>query len=155
MAWVGIIARNEKGEVLTGMSKKFPASSPLMAEALGFREALAFADSLGMRCILVENDNLELIQACRNEMKRGEILNVVKDISTLKGNFQMAGVTWISREGNRPAHHLAQLAKRGCLPSNWSWNPPLSLKSLLVADRNLAISDDFPFDPGSGPNQTR
>lgn len=43
-----------------------------MAEALSFREALAFADSMEMEAILVENDCLELIQACRNEIRRGE-----------------------------------------------------------------------------------
>lgn len=98
-----------------------------MAEALSFRKALAFADSMGMEAILVENDCLELIQACRNEIRRGEIFNVVKDIITFKKHFQRAGFTWISREDNRVAHHIAHLARRGGLPSNWFWNPPLSL----------------------------
>lgn len=62
-----------------------------MAEALSFREALAFADSMGMDKIVVENDCLDLIKACRNEIIRGEIFNVVKDIIALKNSFQSAG----------------------------------------------------------------
>lgn len=120
-----------------------------MAEALSFREALAFADSMGMDKIVVENDCLHLIKAYRNEMNRGEIFNVVKDIIALKNRFQSAGFTWVSREGNKVAHQIAHLGGKGLLPSNWVWNLPHSLISLLQADMSSRRSSSFPFDPGS------
>lgn len=148
-ASAGIIARNDRGDILAGLTKCFPATSPLMAEALSFREALAFADSMGMDKIVVENDCLDLIKACRNEIIRGEIFNVVKDIIALKNSFQSAGFIWVWREGNKVAHHIAHLGSRGLLPVNWVWNLPQSLIPLLQTDKNLGRSSSFPFDPGS------
>lgn len=148
MAWVGIIARNENGEVVAGLTKIVPATSPLMAEALSFRGTLDFAVNMGITRIIVENDCLELIQACREEIVRGEIYNIVKDVITLRRNFQTLGFTWSPREGNQVAHHIALLANRYSLPSNWVWNLPSSLRSLFDADKWLAIFAAFAFDPG-------
>lgn len=144
ITWVGIIARNEKGDIVAGLTKMFPATSPIMAEALSFRESLAFAVNMGITRIVVENDCLELIQACREEIVRGEIFNIVKDVLALKNKFQKVGFTWSPRDGNRVAHHITLLASRNSLPNNWVWNQSSSLRSLLVADRLVA----FPFDPG-------
>lgn len=148
VAHAGIIARDDKGIVVAGLTKTFPATSALMAEALSLREALAFAESMGMTKIVVENDTLELIQACRKEVVRGEIFNIVKDVLFLKGRFQHVAFTWISRDGNGVAHHVARLASRNLLPSNWVWNPPLSLVSLLLSDKSHSREGSFPYDPG-------
>lgn len=147
-AWAGIILRNEKGEILTGLTKVMHASSPLMAEALSFREAMSFAESMGLEQITVENDCLELIQACRDEISRGEISNIVKDIKVLKTRFQMVAFTWIYREGNKAAHTVAHLAANGSLTSNWVWNPPRVLWEVLQSEKGSASSAGFPFDPG-------
>lgn len=40
-----------------------------------------------MTKIIVESDSLELVQACRNEIVRGEVFNIVKDIMFLKTQF--------------------------------------------------------------------
>lgn len=151
MAVAGIIARNDQGQVVAGLTRFFPATSPLMTEALSFREALAFAENMGMTKIVVENDCLELIQACRKEVVRGEIFNVVKDVLFLKENFQYAAFTWISRDGNGVAHQVdqvAMLSSRNLLPVNWIWNPPLSLVSLLLSDKAQGRHGCFPYDPG-------
>lgn len=149
IAWAGFILRDEKGEILTGSTKTLAASSPLMAEALSFREALMFASNLGIQHITVESDCLELVQACRDEVKRGEIQNIVGDIRALKRGFQSAAFTWIGREGNQVAHLLAKLAKIGNLPLNWTWNLPSSLSSAVDVDKASAASAGFPFDPGT------
>lgn len=147
-AWAGIILRNEKGEILTGLTKVMHASSPLMAEALSFREAMSFAESMGLERITVENDCLELIQACRDEISRGEISNIVKDIKVLKTRFQMVAFTRIYREGNKAAHTVAHLAANGSLTSNWVWNPPRVLWEVLQSEKGSTSSAGFPFDPG-------
>lgn len=48
----GIVARDYKGDLLCGFSKKFPATSPLMAEALALREAVAIVVNLRMSKVL-------------------------------------------------------------------------------------------------------
>lgn len=133
---------------MTELTKSFNANSPLMAEALSFREALAFAESLGLDRICVENDSLELIQTSRNECKRGEIFNIITDIQILKGRFQQAGFTWVSRQGNQAAHQVALLASRGHLPRSWAWNPSPIIQTLINTDKFNAHSR-FPFDPGT------
>lgn len=148
LAWAGIVVRNDEGNLIAGLTKMFPATSPLMAEALSFRESLAFANSMGMQRIVVESDCLELIKSCRNEIVRGEIINVTRDIEALKGEFQQVGFTWIAREGNQVAHSVALLASQSKLPCNWTWNLPLCVKSLIQADKLAAVTSGFPFDPG-------
>lgn len=118
IAHAGIVARNEKGQIVAGLAKIFPATSPLMAEALSFREPLTFAGSMGMTRIIVESDSLELVQACRNKIVRGEVFNIVKDIVFLKTQFQHSAFTWVSRVGNGVAHQVAHLACRNQLPSS-------------------------------------
>lgn len=147
-ARAGIIARNEFGDVITGLTKAFPAISPLMAEALSLREAMAFAGNLGISSIEIENDCLELIKACKGEINRGEIFNILKDIHHLKGSFQQIKFVWVPREANRVAHLIAYLASRNCLPLNWIWDPPLSLLAVINEDKASAARVGFPFDPG-------
>lgn len=151
MAWTGTVVRNENGELVAGLTKVFPATSSLIAEALGFRESLAFAHSLGMTNIIVENDNLELIQACREDINRGEIRSITNDVVALKRNFQKAGFTWTPREGNGAAHLVAKMASRKQLPSNWVWNVPTNLRLQIDKDKLLLSTTGFPFDPGRLP----
>lgn len=44
-----------------GLTKKFPATSPIMAEALVLREAAAVAVNFGVSRVVLENDCLDLI----------------------------------------------------------------------------------------------
>lgn len=72
---------------MSGLTKSLYATTPLMAEALGLIEALAFAGNLGIRLLEVDNDCLELVQACKNEINRMEIFSILTDINFLKRNF--------------------------------------------------------------------
>lgn len=63
-----------------GHAKKYPAFSPSTAEALAVREALALALNCNMGRTIIETDCQEVVRACRNEIKIGEIMCIVKDI---------------------------------------------------------------------------
>lgn len=139
LAHAGVIIRNEYGDVLTGLSKVFHTSSPLLAEALSLREGLVFAVSLGIQCLVAENDSLDLIRACRGELQNGEILSLIGDIQCLKTRFQKIGFTWVPREGNKVAHQIAALASHHNLPACWTWRPPPSLSSLIQKDKQLLL----------------
>lgn len=133
---------------MSGLTKSLYATTPLMVEALGLRDALAFAGNLGIRLLEVDNDCLELVQACKNEINRMEIFSILTDINFLKRNFHDLTFRWTPREGNRVAHQLAQLASRNALPLSWVWNPPPCLQALIVDDKRSAAVLTFPFDPG-------
>lgn len=89
----GIVARNHKGEIVFGLTKMFPASSPLIAEALAFREAAAVAVSFGIARVVIESDCLEVVRACRKEIVKREILNIVSDIHQFAQDLQLCGFT--------------------------------------------------------------
>lgn len=65
-----------------------------MAEALSLRKALAFASSLDLTHVEVENGCQQLIRACNTETNRGggEIFNIF-----IQGGFLSAVLRWISQ----------------------------------------------------------
>lgn len=90
---VGIICRDEKGDVLTVMAKEIFAFSPLMAEALGLREVVSLARSLNISRVIFESDCQTLVEACRGNISRGEIRGIVKDINNMRTEFERSGIT--------------------------------------------------------------
>lgn len=99
------------------------------------REGLVFVEALGIQNLIVECDCLDLIKACREEIKRGEIICMIKDILYLKEKFCKIGFTWISRHGNSVAHHVAPLASQNALPVNWTRIQPLILQDLIRKEK--------------------
>lgn len=64
-----------------------------MAEALSLRKALAFASSLDLTHVEVENGCQQLIRACNTETNRGGgIFNIF-----IQGGFLSAVLRWISQ----------------------------------------------------------
>lgn len=124
VASAGIVARNKFGQKEFGITKRFAANSSLVAEALVLRETAAIAINFGIKRFILENDNLDLIKACRSEITRGEINSIVLDIQDLKKKGDWCGFTWVARAKNSVAHHIAQLAAKGSLTIHWRWNHP-------------------------------
>lgn len=108
--------------MLTGLIKTFHTTSPLLVEALALREGIMLAHSLGIQKLMAESDCLEVIRSCRGEIKRGEILSLVKDVLAFKDKFQFLGFTWVSKVGNMVAQNIASLASNQSLPLSWTWN---------------------------------
>lgn len=130
----GIVVRGESGEFITGLSSQICANSPLVAEALALREAVFLASNLGMENVVFEGDNLDLTKACRNEIIRRDIINILQDVWVSKQSFSRCGFTWVSRQGNKVAHLAAALADKGDLPFNWSVVLPAPLKAAVQVD---------------------
>lgn len=106
----GIIGRDGNGDVVFGITRCFPATSSLMAEALAMREPAAVAVNFGLSLVILENDCLDLIRSCRKETKKGEIMNIVADILAYTQTLRDCGFTWVAKEGNRVAHLIAKLS---------------------------------------------
>lgn len=141
----GIFARDKNGLILFGITKCFEASSPLTAEALALREVAVVAFNFGVTNVILENDNWDLVQACRGEIKIGEIHNLVQDIVQLKEQFLSCGVTWVAREGNKVAHQITCLKMQDVLPIHWRWSHPDSLQNLINRDRELIRVDNTSY----------
>lgn len=135
-SFAGIIARNHDGSVATGVTSKNRANSVLMAESLALRDAVSLARNLDLERVVFESDSLDLIKACRGELKKHQIQNILKDIWQMKQDFLTCGFTWTPREGNEVAHTIAQMASSGSLPINWTWNCPRHLRLLIDKDRS-------------------
>lgn len=135
IGYAGILGRNEDGLVVLGLTKKFPVSSPLLAEALAMREAVQVAANFGLPKIILESDCLSLIQVCMEQSQIGEINAVVTDIIQLKRGFQQCGITWVYRSGNKSTHTLAKLTKQDLVQGNWMSYMPSQLKMIVEKER--------------------
>lgn len=131
----GIVARDYKGELVCGFTKRFPATNPLIAEALALREAVAIAVNLRIPKVLFESDCLVLVSACRKESKSGMIMNIVQDILLMAAGLDWYGFTWTAKEGKSVAHQIAKLNLRNLLPVHWCWSMPLTLKECFLRDQ--------------------
>lgn len=109
----------------------------MSAEAFALREATTIDDSFGLSKVIFESDNLALTKACGEEIKVGEIHSLILDIQELKRRFQWCGFTWVSRDGKRVAHQIAQHQMQGVLPLYWRWRQPESLQSLILRDKQF------------------
>lgn len=135
IGYAGILGRNEEGLVVMGLTKRFPASSPLLAEALAMREAAQAAVNFRVSKVMLESDCLLLVQACREEKQNGEINAVVTDIIQLRRCFQQCGITWVHRSRNEAAQTLAKLTKQNQIQGNWMSNMPSQLKIIVDKER--------------------
>lgn len=64
-----------------------------MAETLAMRDGIFLANSLGLHRVILESDSLEVVQACRKEIQRGEVRAILEDIWQTKQNFLDCGFT--------------------------------------------------------------
>lgn len=135
IGYAGIIGRDEKGELVMGLTKKFPVNSALLAEALALREAIQAAANFSIPKVILESDCLPLIRACRKEIKIGEISMVVQDIIFLRREFQSCGFTWTHRSKNEAAHTVAKLHKLNRIQGNWIAFMPAQLRTIIDKDR--------------------
>ena len=114
---VGAIAviRDNCGALITASAYKICYSSSLVAKALAIREGLKLANNCLCDSIVLESDNLQTIEACRTNKSLGEIAVVLEDIRALRNLFSSCAFTCTPCEGNRVAHHVAQLTLAGSL----------------------------------------
>ncbi|XP_057459002.1 uncharacterized protein LOC130749647 [Lotus japonicus] len=130
----GIIVRDGGGLLITGRASRIHTTSPLVVEALAFREAISFMANTGYPKVVIESDCSELVKACKGEIKVGTIKGIVEDIIEIRQRFQYCAFTWTPREGNLVAHLAAKSCLEGNLGRNWSWCPPMVIFNALQKD---------------------
>ena len=111
-------------------------ASSRSAKALVVWDGLLLALRCSCREILVESDNLEMIEACRGNLRLWDIEAVVEDIINLKKEFSFCVFLWTPYEANFAMHHVAKLSLVGKLQSNWCISKPILLRCIWANDCN-------------------
>lgn len=120
---------------------------PLMAEALGLREAASLGKNLHK--VILESDNQVLVDTCRGNRIYAEIGGIVEDINNIRTRFEASGITWVAHRGNESAHVIAYLAIRGDLLENWTRNSSNALRSTVFVSVN-SVSESMVLPRGFG-----
>ncbi|KAK9996774.1 hypothetical protein SO802_021460 [Lithocarpus litseifolius] len=110
---IGAIIRNERGEVMAGMSTIGPTvETGEEAELLACRRSLEFAVDAGFTEVMIEGDNTNVMQAISSDVVNYSFLgNVVDDICHLMSGLQWIKTSKTKRGGNKAVHILVQRAK--------------------------------------------
>ena len=130
---IGAIIRNDKSEVMAGMSAIGPnVDTSEEAELLACRQLIEFAVDSGFTRLVIEGDNSNVMQAISSDATNFSFLgNVVDDIRPLMSGLQWISTSKIRRGGNKIKHVLAQHARH--LDYDLYWledSPPPALEAL-------------------------
>ena len=136
-AGAGVIIRDGAGEVVAALSKKwnYPLGA-IEAEAKAMEAGITFAHDVGIRDAEVETDSLEIFNALRGHSAPPSlVVNVVTGILKQASFFRKWKFTHTKRQGNVPAHVLAQHAKNVEDYLAWVEECPSVVEHVCAQDR--------------------
>ena len=110
---VGVMVRDKKGNVIAAMSRKldFPLGV-LETEAKALEIGVNFAKEVGLRDVVFEGDSLLIINAVHSFGEAAaSVQNIIHSVLRNAQCFRTFDFLHIKRQGNAPAHLLAQHAK--------------------------------------------
>ena len=109
----GLVLRDSQGSVLATLSKRVPTNlATLEAEAKAMEIAIQFAGETGFREVYFETDSSTLENILTGITEAPASIETITDnILAHLDNFRFVSFCHVKREGNRPAHILAQYAK--------------------------------------------
>lgn len=84
--------------------------SPLIAEGLALRDAVAACLALGLKEVKFESDSDQLIKAINRKEPTLELYGIVSDILWMANEFDIAVFSWIPRLKNCVADVVAKRA---------------------------------------------
>ena len=110
---VGVIIRNEKGEVMGAVTAKGPGvANSMEAKALACKRVLKFVVDIGITKLVNEGDCAQVIYAITsNQFSLSRLGHVFEGIQVLIAGLKWAEVHWVNRSANLVAHSLARNAK--------------------------------------------
>ena len=110
---IGVIIKNERGQVMGAMSKNLPLPLGVMeAEAKAAKEGITLARDLGLGKVIVEGDALTVMSALSSlDQPPRSIQKVVEGSLRFLQSFKGWKTLYVSRCSNEAAHQLASHAK--------------------------------------------
>ena len=108
-----MMLQDSQGMVLVAMSKRLPATlAVLEAEAKSMEIAIQFAWEMGFREVYFETDSSTLKNILTGTSEAPAFIETVTDsILAQMAKFRFVSFIHVKRDGNKPAHILAQFAK--------------------------------------------
>ena len=112
-AGAGVIIKDEAGEVIAALSKKWKwPLGAIEAEAKAMEAGVEFAKDVGIREAEFESDSLLVCNALQGlSSPPSSVMNVLARVMNQLSCFKQWKITHTKRQGNVPAHLLAQHAK--------------------------------------------
>ena len=110
---IGIVIRNERGEIMGAMSKRMDLPlGALEVEAKAFEEGMLLARDLRMKHIVLEGDVqgvTDALMGCSSPPT--SIQMIIEGIQRQKSNIQVWKARYVRRTSNMAAHLMARNAK--------------------------------------------
>lgn len=110
---VGVMVRDEKGSVIAAMSRKLDLPfGALETEAKALEIGVCFAEDVGLRDVVFEGDSQLVINAIHGIAEaEASVQNIVLGVLRKAQGFRTFDFVHVKRQGNAPAHLLAQHAQ--------------------------------------------
>lgn len=80
------------------------------------KEAHSLSANLGIKHVIYESDNQELINICKGKDSNWQITPIIQGINKLKNSSSVVVYAWCSLEANQAADQTAKLCKSFNLP---------------------------------------
>ncbi|XP_042985441.1 uncharacterized protein LOC122314103 [Carya illinoinensis] len=139
-AGVGVILRDDKGEVLVACSKleKEMISSEFI-EATAMLRGLHFCAQWGVSKLILESDCLVLVNDLLSESENFTELGVLmQDIRRMLNGFQEVKVSHVNRLGNEAVHRLAKHAWNVLdIEMWWDFKPSFVSQAIWLDEMNM------------------
>ena len=135
-AGIGVVIRNNEGQVLAALSEKvrMPVSVEIL-EMLAARKAVIFARDLGFSQVCFEGDSELVVKSLQSGLVSNALVgHLVKDFMSIRGYFQSSSIIHVRRQGNNVAHALARDARFSFPLRVWMEEVPPNIFSFVVKD---------------------
>ncbi|KAL2943144.1 tRNA pseudouridine(38/39) synthase [Bienertia sinuspersici] len=111
-----------------------------VAEALGARFALQIAVEAGLSRVVLEVENVKLFSHLKNNTYENSYFGtIVQDVRTLERSCSSVEYSNVGREGNKVAHHLANLSLSFDAMRVWIEEVHPEIFPFVMADANALI----------------
>ena len=110
---IGVVVRDHEGSMLATLSKCIPLPlGPLAAEAKAMEEAAHLARDIGLQEVIFETDSSIISGALTGSSTAPvTVEDIIRGIQHTLRDFRRTQILHVRRQGNVPAHTLAQHAK--------------------------------------------
>ena len=135
---IGIIARNEKGEVMGVVQATIDGvTEPKVIKAYAACRGMKFAQQTGFTNIILEGDALLIIlKILQPDPSLSSIGNLTEDAKTMKKNFRSYKIQHVKKEANGAAHALAKSSFNLDEDVYWVDECPDYLILVIISDCN-------------------
>ena len=132
---IGVVVREHEGSVLAALSKCIPLPlGPLAAEAKAMEEAAHFARDIGLQEVIFETDSSIISGALTGSSTAPvTVEDIIRGIQHTLRDFRRTQILHVRRQGNVPAHTLAQHAK-GIDTLVWLKETPSCIENCVFQD---------------------